>query len=82
MFITLILKVGSELESGTCHQPQPGVTRESLQLQILSTAPPVELRVEPRSEALCALRKLEEQGFRQLDVFRRLYEPNFCIAPI
>ena len=52
-----------ELEFGTCHQPLHGLNHEPLQLLTHST-PWVELRVETRSEALCAQRKLEEYVFK------------------
>ena len=48
---------------GTCHPPSHGIKHEPLQLQTCSTRL-VELRVETRSEVLCAPGKLEEQSFR------------------
>ena len=50
-----------ELKFGTCHQPLRGVEHEPLQLQTHST-PRVELTVETRSEARCALGKVKNRA--------------------
>ena len=51
-----------QLEIDTCHLPLQGLNHEPLQLLTFNT-PSKELRVEIRSETLCALEKLEEQAF-------------------
>ena len=51
-----------ELEIKTCHLPLQGLNHEPLQLLTLNN-PLKELRVEIRSEALCALGKLAGQVF-------------------
>ena len=54
---------------------------DQLALIMTLNTPWKELRVETRSEALCALGKLAEQVFRELDIFRRrIYEPNSYIS--
>ena len=52
-----------ELKFGACHLPLPGLNHEPPQLLTCSTPWP-NLRVENRSEALCAQGKLAEQVFR------------------
>ena len=61
-----------ELETGTCHLPLQELNREPLPLLILSHSLK-ELRAKMRSGALCALGKLAEQVFRELDIFRRRF---------
>ena len=52
-----------ELEIGTCHLPLHGLNHEP---QLRPSIPLKELMAEIRSEALCALRKLAQQVFRQV----------------
>ena len=49
---------------GLSHQPQQPLTLETI---------PKEFTAYVRNEALCALGKLVEQTFRQLDIFRRIF---------
>ena len=73
------LMVHCELKFGTCHQPLHGLKHEPLQLPTRNTLL-VDLRVETRSEALCALGTLEEQISRYLMFLEDFMSP-FLASP-
>ena len=56
------------LEMGTCHLPLQGLNHELLHLLSLDKQLK-DFKVETRSEALCALGKLAEQVFGELNFF-------------